>query len=435
MINLILKAMKKVAVQNIYGNFAGVILSTSFFGKSVVKLDHLPDSLAGLKKAVLVSSPELTICERLKDIDSSIVDQKVSTLIDDLGLDIRKLAIYISLVEVGSDKHKETLVVIVQKDKLDNVLAEFSSHDCRVEGLLAEQLAVHKIVEAEITSEETQLILHIGEKFTQIYLLDKYGPVKTYPFNIANEELIPTVQKFIKEQEYCRQGVYFGKRSLSFDQKLFEEQTKIRLSDGIKSLERFSQSQKQDISNIQDLHELVPVLAAVLVSKESELLAIDHKPQKRIKIRTAHVTPSWKGIFLGLVVAGLTTLLIMRGVSFLQQKPNNTTSVDSSKTLPTPTPKPIVVVKAEDIKVRVLNGSGIPGEAGKYAAILEEAKFEVIEVGNALTYDYDTSEIRYKEGNKAELDLVLENLEDLSTSEDFLDVDDQADVEIIVGSN
>ena len=429
--------MKKTAVQNIYGDFVGVILSTNPFGKSVIELNDLPDSLAGLKKAILVSSPTLSICERLQDTDNSIVDKKVSTLIDDLSLDIRKLAIYISLVEVDSDKHKETLVVIVQKDKLDSVLAKFDSRSCKISGLLPEQLAIYRIVEAGITPEETQLILHIGEKFTQIYLLDKYGPVKTYPLAIANEELIPTVQKFIKEQEYCRQGVYFGKRSLSFDQKLFEEQTKIRLNDGVKSLERLSHSQKQDISNIQDMHERVAILAAVLVSKDSELLDINHKPQKSIKIRLARVSPPWKGIFLGLVVAGLTVVLIMRGVSFLQQKPNNTIPIDSStSTLPTSRPEPTaVIMKAQDIKVRVLNGSGIPGEAGRYKNILEEAKFEVIEVGNASFFDYDTTEIRYKEGNNTELDLVLENLEDVLTSEDFLDADDKADIEIIVGSN
>ena len=269
---LVYRMIHKAVIQCVGGKYVGVFTTGKPFNRSLVGLSNLPESLSSIKQAVLVSSPELVLCMRLPDTDRSIVDAEVSVLVEELGLDLSKLTVYITVVNVGK-RQQETLLVMVQQDKLDGVLTEFTARGCRVVKLLPEQLAVHKIIEAEITPGETQLVMHVREKFTQLYLLDKFGPVKTYPTPIANEELIPTVQKFIKGQEYCRQGVYFGKRSLSFDQKLFEEQTKVRLSDGVKSLQRFAQSQAQDISNITDLDERVPVLAATLGFKEKELLA------------------------------------------------------------------------------------------------------------------------------------------------------------------
>lgn len=67
---------------------------------------------------------------------------------------------------------------------------------------------------------------------------------------------------------------------------------------------------------------------------------------------------------------------------------------------PTPTgsPSSTPTLKPSDVQVTVLNGSGVPGQAGDVAEDLEAAGFQVVGVGNADTYDYKQSLVRYTGG-------------------------------------
>ncbi|MBI2009577.1 MAG: LytR C-terminal domain-containing protein [Candidatus Chisholmbacteria bacterium] len=102
-----------------------------------------------------------------------------------------------------------------------------------------------------------------------------------------------------------------------------------------------------------------------------------------------------------------------------------------------PSPEPQEELKREDIKVQVLNGSGIAGEAGKLAAILEAAGFEDIDTGNAQNYDYTGITIQVKEGEDEIAELVESDLrddyEDIDI-DDTLDADSEFAVVVIRGS-
>lgn len=429
----ILNMINKAVIQNINQGFIGVFKAGGLINKTYVNIDNLPDSLESFGRAVIVASSEMSLCFRLKETEQSQVDQAVLKLTQELKLDINRLTVYINRLTVYIS---ETLVVMIRRDKLDGLLSDLSSYNCKVIGILPEQVAIHKIAESEIVASETQLILHVGEKTTQMYLLDKHGPVKTHPVAIINEDLIPAVHKFIKGQEYCRKGVYFGKRSLSFDKKLFEDQTAVKLVDGAKLLSQLALDNKQNISKINNLDESVCVLATALVFKEKDLLRIDHRQEKRARLRLSQLKFPWKGALLGLVVAGITAFLAIRGFSYVKDEPVDSVSKSDSIELQALSPTPTVeLVNAGDIKVRVLNGSGIVGEAGRYSTIFKEAGFEVIESGNAPAFDYDTTEIRYKNGQDAQLSLILEELEGAVLSKDLLDKNDNADIEVIIGKD
>jgi LCP family protein required for cell wall assembly len=71
---------------------------------------------------------------------------------------------------------------------------------------------------------------------------------------------------------------------------------------------------------------------------------------------------------------------------------------------PTPTPAasasatpsgPPLVTPPENVRVQVLNGSGVAGEASRVAKELTAAGFQVVGVGNAARSDYTTTEVRY----------------------------------------
>jgi len=71
---------------------------------------------------------------------------------------------------------------------------------------------------------------------------------------------------------------------------------------------------------------------------------------------------------------------------------------------PSPTPAasasatpsgPPLVTPPENVRVQVLNGSGVAGEASRVAKELTAAGFQVVGVGNAASSDYTTTEVRF----------------------------------------
>jgi hypothetical protein len=145
-------------------------------------------------------------------------------------------------------------------------------------------------------------------------------------------------------------------------------------------------------------------------------------------------------LFVFLVIGGL----VVGGFFYYKSKVGSQPKEDTSRapqatSTPeaTSTPTPAEEVKLDSLKVNILNGSGIPGEAGKVQALLEEGGFADFETGNAESYDYTITEVTLKEGvSSAAFDAVKEALEEYNVvkQEDALDQDSEFDVEIIVGT-
>lgn len=79
---------------------------------------------------------------------------------------------------------------------------------------------------------------------------------------------------------------------------------------------------------------------------------------------------------------------------FFQSQPSPTPT-RSKEVTPTATPTPRVI-DPQTYTVQILNGSGIPGNAGKAKKLLEEKKYIVKSTGNANSFNYQTTEIQAK---------------------------------------
>ena len=138
-------------------------------------------------------------------------------------------------------------------------------------------------------------------------------------------------------------------------------------------------------------------------------------------------------LVLGLVAGGF--YYYKTKVSGGEETPKDDTPTPSAQETPTPTPSE--EVDLSEYSVSILNGSGIPGEAGKVETALKTQGFEGIETGNAESYDYtvsevslkkDTPEAVYEAVKKAMAGYKIVRQESaLAESSDF-------DVEIIVGT-
>ncbi|MGB9911357.1 MAG: LytR C-terminal domain-containing protein [Microgenomates group bacterium] len=102
----------------------------------------------------------------------------------------------------------------------------------------------------------------------------------------------------------------------------------------------------------------------------------------------------------------------------------------------TSTPTPTIVLDRKDLKIKILNGTGVPGSASKGAKFLEALGYSKIDTGNADSFDYKETVIKIKEDKKEYLSLIKQDLAErytLNEEEETLKEEENYDVIIILG--
>lgn len=114
-------------------------------------------------------------------------------------------------------------------------------------------------------------------------------------------------------------------------------------------------------------------------------------------------------LLIGALVGGLITYF--SGLSKLNSgNPSPSPTPTVAPTVATPTPTPVSTFKKDEIKIQVLNGSGVSGAAGKAKTLLEVAGYKNVDTGNASMSDLAQTEIAIKADKKEYLDLVIKDL-------------------------
>ncbi len=86
-----------------------------------------------------------------------------------------------------------------------------------------------------------------------------------------------------------------------------------------------------------------------------------------------------------------------------------------------------------DVRVRVLNGSGVTGQAGSTSAALTALGFAAAGTGEADRFDVQTTVVRYTAGEEAKADLVARHLDPAPVHE-LVEGELEADVLVVTGA-
>lgn len=105
-------------------------------------------------------------------------------------------------------------------------------------------------------------------------------------------------------------------------------------------------------------------------------------------------------MLLGLLMGGIVAYYsgLNKFKSSEEAAANNSTPQPSITVESSPSASPAAKIDLTKYKIKILNGSGIKGEAGKVQALLEKAGFTIESTGNASKYDYTKTIIQAKEG-------------------------------------
>src|SRR3989344_920453 len=191
-----------------------------------------------------------------------------------------------------------------------------------------------------------------------------------------------------------------------------DEEAKASDSEVISAEEKPAPEQKADLPMVDDKTSEVKddVIAPAVETVSAEPSPPPTQPSGPISvpISSAELSSlSDKPNNSKLIMIGLSVffLLLISGAGWLyfskKSEKQTTTTKASGITRPTiPTAQPTKVasdeVKLNKYQIRVLNGSGITGEASKMKDILEKEGFKVGETGNADNYDYKETKVLAK---------------------------------------
>ena len=151
----------------------------------------------------------------------------------------------------------------------------------------------------------------------------------------------------------------------------------------------------------------------------------------------------WLWFLVILIIIGVLVFAFVRGIgpfgqlSLLTRDKPSPTPLAVSSPFPEESPTPTDALDRSAPTVRVLNGSGRVGAASSFKDFLEGKGYAVSAIGNADSYDYQKTTIRFKETFKKFEQILFSDLSDqysveVSTSD--LEATDSADIEVIVGA-
>lgn len=152
----------------------------------------------------------------------------------------------------------------------------------------------------------------------------------------------------------------------------------------------------------------------------------------------------WLWFLIILIIIGAIVFAFVRGIGpfakFRGGKVEESPSPRSIFTSPSPGPgesTPGANLNKSEPKIRVLNGSGKSGVANVVKDLLEGKGYTVAAIGNAASFDFERTVLRFKASFKKFEQVLTADLSDnysVTTSADDLEATDSADIEVTVGS-
>ncbi len=356
---------------------------------------------------------------------------------------------------VKSDKQKFINFYALRIDDLEKLNQAFFLTDLKIEKIIPDTLAYFKLFEKTLRREKKETIFYVFYEKDTIsgYLFDSLGLLQNQKWSasLSNQN----IENILKEKvnQLAKENIKINRIILSGS--LSE---KVRQDIFTKSVGVWTNPLKRIISNFyNDYLKLLiinpsiqlPILdldmcfGAFIFSQESKGFSISKKNagNKIKKMPNIALLSLLKKELLIFLASFLLSFLFFILISNLNLKTKlslpkiNITPTPTTEPSPTPTPTP--AFKKEDLKIKVLNGSGVRGKAGDVKEILKNIGYGEILTDNADNFDYKITQINVKKDKIQAAILIKNDLKDYISSPKIgqLSENENADVVIIIGQD
>ena len=404
------------------------------------------------------------------DIASSVVDSYVKEKLQ-TELKLNAEDCYYSYFVQESEGQKKIIFYGIQKETYQSILQPFTLLELKLHSIIPESLAYYKLFEKtlRINKKETIWYINYDDSSVHGYVYDSFGLLEPDRFSYSSaegEKIEKVLQK--KASEYASKNIKLNRLILSG-----EKAEKVRQDTFTKDVGVWTNPLFRIIPHFYNdylkllQHEKAPVpilehdvmLGAFIFSLENKQFSLVQTKKTTtalVQSATAITTKKmpWKGIilfaisfiitFIGLYFLSKTNInwnikgLKLPALSMPSLFSKNTPTPVPSPTPEAPTPTTAPAIDRTTVRIKVLNGSGIPGKASDVKEFLNTKGYEEILTGNADAFDYETTVVQIKKENNSELQkLISQDIASQVPKPTFeaLDEDEASDIVIVVGTD
>lgn len=168
----------------------------------------------------------------------------------------------------------------------------------------------------------------------------------------------------------------------------------------------------------------------------SENISGPDQDTSRLEVKPPIVLTNQSSLAKKIVIVLAVCIFVILGL--IVNSRFNTSKLDpTASDISTVIPTAIPTINFDTLKIQVLNGSGIARQAAEASDLLFQNKFKVTNTGNALNYDFVTTEIQVKNSIPTSVtDLIIKSFErdyNSTISATKLSDSDEYDIKIITG--
>ncbi|GIW63798.1 MAG: hypothetical protein KatS3mg091_600 [Patescibacteria group bacterium] len=368
--------------------------------------------------------------------------------------------------------NKKTAVIYALDKRLTaQIKSAFDILDFKLEHIIPEPALYFHLFANTLSKTKTEHIWFMNttvfnnQILAEGYFYDNLGAEKTPKISLTAKNEEELKQKIIeirekKEAEFkFHRLILGGYLAHNTRQDILTKELGIWVNPLYKIVEEYHLENLKKFVNYDHTNEkfwdFLPQLAS-LINKDSPAVKIDKSLETSyrsgiIKTESKGMLNQFKpgGFVFNFLISLILAFSIMYGYSRIQGQtggfnlslPNNLlsrqqpTATPQPTAVPTNTPTPTPSINKEEINIKILNGSGVRGQAGKLQTYLEEKGYSQIITGNADNFDYTKTEIQYK--SEQLMTVVRDDLKEVvdNPSLKLLEDDSNADIVIIIGSD
>lgn len=411
-------------------------------------------------KQVVLTLPQESFYFLRTEVPADIAQSAIQSFVNDkarasLPIDLEQCASDFFIEE--NDNQKTVSLYAIDKDTLQGFQQSLALIDLKITNIVPETLAVYKLFDKTLRKEKKELIFYVTYEESELsgFLYDSSGLIdpKLWRESLKKEDSIESVLKlktdaYLNNKQKLNRIILSGKLSETVRQDTFTKAVGVWTNPLKRIIPTFYKEYLKML--VLENNTQFPILSydvcfgSFIFDTENKAFSLTKKRFPSITSKKSFSLPSVNlplkeiMIFIVSFIASLILFVLLSNSKISLPKfdlAGKKVTISPTSTLQTPTPTPTPSFKKEDLKIKILNGSGTAGKATDVKDILKKIGYQDIVTGNADNFDFTTSELQVKKSKSEATMMLQKDLADyvstFKTSE--LAATESADILLIIG--
>lgn len=413
-------------------------------------------------KQVTLTLPQESFYFLRTEVPADITQSAIQSFVNDkartvLPVDIEQCASDFFVTEY--EKQKTVTFYAIEKEVLLSFQQALSLINLKIHSLIPETLAYYKLFDKTIRKEKKEQIFYVtleenevkGYYYDSLGLIDPKQWTQTLSKDASLEKILKTkAVDYEEKKQKLNRLILSGKASETIRQDTFTKAVGVWTNPLKRIVPTFYNDYLKMLVLEKDanfpLLSLDVCFGSFIFDTENKSFSLLKGKMPSLSSKISFSTPKISLpkkeiiIFVASFIVSFILFMFVSKTRFsLPQinffKKDVVVKPTITATTPTPTPTPSFV--KEELKVKVLNGSGTPGKATTVKDILKNKGYQDIVTGNADNFDFTTSELQVKKSKTEATMMIQKDLVDYVSSfkTSVLASSESADVILTIGKD